>query len=148
MPCRVSRGKAANGRLAGYTLTEILIVLVVIGLISAVMMPQLMGQLGRSKARTAKLQAQSLAAAVETFSADTGRYPTNEEGLVALVQQPPSSEGWMGPYIRTAEQLRDPWGRPCVYFAPAEFGAGFRVGSLGSDAKEGGEGDARDILVG
>lgn len=130
----------------GYTLTEMLVVLVIIGLISAVVVPQTLGQMDRAKARTAKLQLQNIASALEFFAGDVGRYPTAAEGLVALVRQPADAPDWRGPYIKDETLVKDPWGRPCVY-EPGADGAGFRLSSLGSDGKPGGQGTAKDIFI-
>lgn len=128
----------------GYTLTEMLVVVAIIGLISAVVIPQTIGQLGKAQNRTSKLQAQSVASAVEQFQADTGRLPTEEEGLQVLVTRPTGLDSWTGPYIRTQAQLKDSWGRPFIY---KPEGSGFTIGSLGADGKPGGEGADRDISV-
>jgi len=130
----------------GYTLTEMLVVLVIIGLISAVVVPQTLGQMDRAKARTAKLQLQNIASALEFFAGDVGRYPTTAEGLGALVKPPADAPDWRGPYLREVALVKDPWGRACIY-EPGEEGASFRVGSLGSDGKPGGEGAAKDIFI-
>ena len=130
--------------IAGYTLTEMLVVVAIIGLISAVVIPQTIGQLGKAQNRTSKLQAQSVAAAMEQFQADNGRLPTEGEGLKALVVRPEGLDSWAGPYIRTEAQLKDSWGKPFTY---KQDGSGFTIGSLGADGKPGGEGADRDISV-
>lgn len=130
---------------AGYTLTEMLVVVAIIGLISAVVIPQVMGQMGKAQSRAAKLKAQTVAAAVELYSGDVGHFPTKEEGLIALVQQPGGLDSWTGPYLRTKDELLDPWGQPFVYTVGE--GGGFSVSTLGADKKPGGEGADRDILV-
>lgn len=131
-------------RLRGYTLTEMLVVIAIIGLISAVVIPQTIGQLGKAQSRAAKLQAQSLSAAVEVFSGDNGHPPTTEEGLQALMVRPASAENWNGPYIHSKDQLKDPWGHPYRY---AANGSGFTISTLGADNKAGGDGADRDISV-
>ena len=133
-----------SSRLRGYTLTEMLVVIAIIGLISAVVIPQTIGQLGKAQSRAAKLQAQSLAAAVEVFSGDNGRLPTDEEGLQVLVVRPTSADNWNGPYIHSKAQLRDPWGHPYRYVAS---GSAFTISTLGADNKAGGDGADRDISV-
>ena len=130
--------------MSGYTLTEMLVVVAIIGLISAVVIPQTIGQLGKAQNRTAKLQAQSVAAAVELFQGDNGRLPTEEEGLGVLVTRPAGLDSWTGPYIRTQAQLKDSWGRPGIYKQDAN---GCTISSLGADGKPGGEGADRDISV-
>ncbi|WP_245863702.1 type II secretion system major pseudopilin GspG [Caulobacter mirabilis] len=128
----------------GYTLTEMLVVIGIIGLIAAVLTPTLIGQLGRARAKSAQLQVEMIASQVEMFRSDTSRYPTAQEGLQALVAEPADAEGWTGPYMRDARSLKDPWGRPLEY-APTADGLSFAVRSLGSDGKKGGSGAARDL---
>ena len=147
MPLRPSmrkRHRATFYRWPGYTLTEMLVVIAIIGLISAVVIPQTIGQLGKAQSRAARLQAQSLAAAVELFSGDNGGFPTDEEGLQALIAQPAGVETWNGPYIHSKDQLKDPWGRPFHYAVTA---GGFTISTLGADNKPGGDGADRDISV-
>ena len=128
----------------GYTLTEMLVVISIIGLIAAVLTPTLMGQLGRAKAKAAQLQLDSLAAAVELYHSDVGHYPTKDQGLTALIKEPPSVEGWTGPYTRDPKSLVDPWGRPILYVVSADD-ARFSVQSLGADGKPGGSSVDRDL---
>lgn len=135
------RGKSG---FVGYTLTEMLVVIAIIGLIAAVVIPQTIGQLGKAQSRAAKLQVQSIASALELFQGDNGRYPTAQEGLGALVSQPSSLENWNGPYLHSKDQLKDPWGRPYRY---AVNGQNVSVGTLGADNKEGGDGADKDITV-
>ncbi|MDO9337708.1 MAG: type II secretion system major pseudopilin GspG [Caulobacter sp.] len=130
---------------AGYTLTEMLVVVAIIGLISAVVIPQTIGQMGKAQSRAAKLKAQTVAAAVELYSGDTGRFPTREEGLNALIERPGGLDSWTGPYLRNKDQILDPWGQPFLYTV-GEGGA-FSVSTLGADKKPGGEGADRDISV-
>jgi general secretion pathway protein G len=121
----------------GYTLTEMLVVIGIICLIAAVLTPSLMGQLGRVRVKTAQLQVQTVAAAIEAFHSDVGRYPTQQEGLNALVQEPSSVDGWTGPYVRDAKSLLDPWNRPLVYSVDSDSQT-FYVQSSGADGKSGG----------
>ena len=110
--------KSHRGRLsrdAGYTLTEMLVVLGIIALIAAVLTPGILGQLGRARAKSAQMQLETVAAAVETFRSDVGRYPTTAEGLNALVSQPGGVDGWSGPYIKGSKLLQDPWGHAITY---------------------------------
>jgi len=132
------------GRDDGYTLTEILVVMAIIGLIAAVLTPNLMGQLGRSRAKAAQVQVESVAAAVEMFRSDVGRYPAQSEGLQALIAQPADSEGWTGPYVRNDRTLRDPWGT-AIEYRRSEDGRTFVVTSLGADGQAGGDGLNRDL---
>lgn len=130
----------------GYTLTEMLVVLAIIGLLAAVLTPVVAGQLGRARAKAAKLHVETVATSLESFRADVGRYPTIAEGLKALVVQPPDTDGWLGPYLRNEKSLDDPWGHPLVYETPE--GAEPVVISRGSDGRPGGSGTAADIVAG
>jgi general secretion pathway protein G len=136
--------RGAKSRLRGYTLTEMLVVIAIIGVIAAVVIPQTIGQLGKAQSRAAKLQVQSLAAAVELFQGDNGRYPNDQEGLKALLVRPAGLDNWNGPYIHAKEQLSDPWGHPYRY---AVGPTTVSISTLGADNKPGGEGADRDITV-
>lgn len=131
---------------AGYTLTEILVVMAIIGLIAAILTPNLMGQLGRARAKSAKLQLDSIAAGVEMFRSDVGRYPTEAEGLRALITQPGDVDGWTGPYIKDGKVLDDPWGNDLEYKSE-QAGRSFVVKSLGADGRADGTGLDRDITA-
>lgn len=136
--------RALAGRSDGYTLTEMLVVIGIICLIAAVLTPGVMGQLSRARARAAQLQLDTVATAVEQFRSDVGRYPTQQEGLSALVKEPAGIEGWTGPYLKDSKSLNDPWGRSIGYAVDSE-GQDFFVQSLGADGKPGGSGQNRDL---
>jgi general secretion pathway protein G len=121
-----------------------LVVIAIIALIAAVLTPQLLGQLSRARAKTAQLQLDTVASAVELFRTDVGRYPSQGEGLNALLQDPGNAEGWTGPYLKDGKITRDPWNRPINYQLDATADR-FTVTSLGSDGKEGGVSGARDL---
>jgi general secretion pathway protein G len=121
-----------------------LVVIGIIALIAAVLTPNLLGQLGRSRAKAAQLQLDTTAAAVEVFRTDVGRYPTQTEGLKALIAEPPSLSGWSGPYLRDSKSLADPWNDPLTYQLAGD-GRSFVVSSLGADGKTGGAGLDRDL---
>jgi len=125
----------------GYTLTEMLVVIVIIALIAAVLTPSLLGQLGRARAKTAVLQLDTTTTSLDMFKDDVGRFPTQQEGLKALVADP-GIEGWLGPYLKSDKSLNDPWGHPIVY---AVSDQGVSVTILGADGKPGGEGVDKDI---
>lgn len=133
-------------RLEGYTLTEMLVVIAIIGLLAAVLAPNLIGNMGRAKARSARLQLETVSAGLEMHLADVGRYPTAEEGLDGLLTSPTDLLGWTGPYVRDGSLLRDPWGRPLTY-SPGEDALSYRVTSLGADGVAGGSGVDADIVV-
>ena len=128
---------------AGYTLTEMLVVIAIIGVIAAVLTPNLMNQLSRARAKSAQLQLDTVAANIEMFRADVGRYPTGQEGLKALITEPQEAEGWTGPYLRGLKDLRDPWGEAIAYEVSSDNR--FRVISLGADRKPGGQATKRDL---
>lgn len=128
---------------AGYTLTEMLVVIGIICLIAAVLTPAVMGQMGRARVKAAELQLETLSSAVEAFQSDVGRLPTQREGLTALIREPGGVEGWAGPYARSTS-LKDPWGRPVMYSVDVG-GQTFLVQSLGADGKVGGSGRDRDL---
>jgi len=121
-----------------------LVVIGIICLIAAVLTPGLMGQLGRARVKAAELQLQTVASAVELFKSDVGRYPTEQEGLTALVTEPAGLQGWTGPYLKDSKALLDPWNRPLLYTVDPS-GQSFVVQSLGADGKPGGSGVNRDL---
>jgi general secretion pathway protein G len=130
----------------GYTLTEILVVMGIIGLIAALLTPGLVGQLGRARAKSAQMQLESIASAVETFHSDVNRYPTTAEGLKALLIEPENAEGWTGPYVKNTKLLKDPWGREIEYKADSA-GRLFELKSLGRDGASGGAGLDKDLVA-
>lgn len=130
---------------AGYTLTEMLVVLVIIGLLSAIIVPQTLGQMDRAKARSARLKLESVASALEMYSADLARYPSQQEGLDGLVAPPEGASDWTGPYLSDKSLLIDPWGNPILYEAPPAPGQKYVLISRGSDGANGGEGFRRDV---
>lgn len=130
---------------AGYTLTELLVVIVVLAMIAAAVTPQVMGRFNSAKTRTAQLHANTLSAALDDFFIDVGRYPTSEEGIAALLESPPNVDGWIGPYVRSERSLVDPWGRRYILVPPAAPNTPPAVASLGADGAEGGEGADADI---
>jgi general secretion pathway protein G len=134
------------GREAGFTLVELLVVLVILVLIASIVGPRVIGYLGSSRAKAANVQIESLITALDLFRLDVGRYPTAAEGLEALVKPPGGIKGWTGPYLAKPELPTDPWGRPYVYESGGEgSSAGFRIKSYGGDGKEGGTGEDADI---
>ena len=128
---------------AGFTLLELLVVLVILGLLASFVGPRYFDQLGRSNAKVARAQIDALEKALEHYRLDTGRYPTNEQGLVALTEKPADETRWAGPYLKKAVPA-DPWGRAYAYRVAAGPN-GFEILSLGADGKPGGEGENADI---
>jgi len=128
----------------GYTLVEILVVITIIGLLMALVGPRVLNYLTESKVKTARIQIQSFASALDLFYLDAGRYPTSAEGLAVLVRPTTGITAWNGPYLKGGTVPNDPWGKPYQYRSPGEHGA-YDVVSLGSDGQEGGTGTAADI---
>ncbi len=128
----------------GYSLLELLVVLAILGLIIAIAAPRLIGYFEASKAKTAKIQISNLATALDLYYLSNGSYPTEEQGLRALVERPESAAAWDGPYLNRAEGIVDPWGRPYLYKQPGVHSK-FDIASLGADGKEGGTGEDADM---
>ncbi|ERI51686.1 type II secretion system protein GspG [Pseudomonas sp. AOB-7] len=135
---------AHRRRPAGFTLLEILVVLVILGLMASLVGPQLFKQLGGSKTRAAQLQIQELSAALDLYRLELGGYPSTEQGLEALISKPRNVENWNGPYLKKNVIRMDPWGNPYQYRAPGQNGE-FDLWSLGADKREGGDGENRDV---
>jgi general secretion pathway protein G len=123
-----------------------LVVLAIIAVIAAVLTPSLLGQLGRARAKSAQMQLDSVAAAVEIFRSDVNRYPTTAEGLTVLLTEPTGVDGWTGPYLKSAKMLQDPWGRNIQYQLSTD-GLTFTVTSLGRDGATGGTGLDKDLTA-
>ena len=140
------RQRAFRQRLAqqGFTLVEMLVVITIIALIMALVGPRVLNFLGESKAKAAKIQIQSLASALDLYALDTGRYPSNSEGLEALMQRPGGVSSWSGPYLKGDVVPKDPWGHQYVYRSPGQRGS-YDILSYGADGQEGGTGAAADI---
>jgi len=128
---------------AGFTLIELIVVVIIIGLLAGLVVPQYMKQEERATAKTAKAQIELFGTALDTFRLDVGRYPTSQEGLAALMQKPGSADRWDGPYLKK-DLPPDPWGKPYVYTSPGEHGP-YDIISYGADGAPGGDGNNRDI---
>ncbi|HEB94881.1 MAG TPA: type II secretion system protein GspG [Sedimenticola thiotaurini] len=131
-------------RQRGFTLIELLVVLVILGLLAGLVGPRVVGYLSRGKADTARLQVEQIAAALDLYLLDMGRYPSQREGLAALVEPPEGAGNWRGPYLRKRKLPVDPWGREYHYRYPGKEGD-YDLFSLGADDTEGGEGENADI---
>jgi len=129
---------------SGFTLLELLVVILIIGLLTGIIGPRLMGQIGRSEVTTARAQIAALDKAVEAYRLDMGQYPSKEQGLRALVSPSTTPDRWRGPYLKGAVPL-DPWGSPYQYRMPGGGGRDFDIVSLGRDKASGGSGDDADI---
>lgn len=128
----------------GFTLLELLVVILIIGMLTGIVAPRLMGQIGRSERTVARGQIDALDKGLESFRLDMGRYPTNSEGLQALTQAPAGDARWRGPYLKGSVPL-DPWGSAYQYRSPGSAGRDFDLVSLGRDRAVGGSGDDADI---
>jgi general secretion pathway protein G len=128
----------------GFTLIEMLVVITIIGLIMALVGPRVLGYLGESRIKAAKIQILSFSSAMDLFYLDAGRYPTNAEGLIALVRPVSGVAAWNGPYLKGGALPNDPWGHPYVYKLGGEHSA-YEIISLGPEGKEGGTGTAAVI---
>jgi general secretion pathway protein G len=129
---------------AGFTLVELLVVLVILVLLASLVAPRVIGYLGSSRTKAAKVQIQSLSTALELYKVDIGRYPSTTEGLKALVEAPPGIASWNGPYLTKKDVPTDPWGRAYGYRSPGQHGP-FDISSLGADNQQGGTGENEDI---
>ncbi|MEM6626135.1 MAG: type II secretion system major pseudopilin GspG [Pseudomonadota bacterium] len=134
-----------NEKQSGYTITELLVVLTILGLIAAAISPQVIGRLDSSKVRAARLQLETISASFDSFFIDVGRYPTAEEGVDALLIEPANAPGWAGPYVRSIRNITDPWGEKYLYQITNDGRT--RILTLGSDKSEGGENSAADIQI-
>jgi general secretion pathway protein G len=128
----------------GFTLVELLVVVLIVGLLTGIVAPRLLGHIGRSEATAAKGQIDAFSKAVQAYRIDMGRLPAPTEGLQALVVKPGNEPRWRGPYIN-GEIPNDPWGMPYQYRAPGEQGRDYQIVSFGRDRVAGGDGDDADI---
>ncbi len=127
----------------GFTLLELLVVMVIIGLLAGYVGPKYFSQIGKSEVKAARAQIDALGKAIDQFRLDVGRYPTTEEGLAILISKPVNLPKWDGPYL-TKNVPVDPWGNPYVYKAPGTHGD-YDLISYGKDGRTGGDGENADI---
>jgi general secretion pathway protein G len=145
MNCRFDESKmkiSENDR--GFTLIELMVVIVILGLLAALVAPKMFGKVGQAKQKAAKAQIELFGTALDAFRLDVGRYPTTSEGLQALRTRPSGVEKWNGHYLSKEIPL-DPWGYPYNYVSPGSNGE-YDLYSLGADNGEGGEGEKMDIV--
>jgi general secretion pathway protein G len=146
-PERIAR-PAHLPRQRGFTLIEIMVVMVIIAMLAALVGPRVMNALGGSKVKATRIQIENLANAIDTFHLDVGRYPTQQEGLQTLVANPADKpiNNWRGPYLKKLKVPTDEWGNPFLYTVPSKRpGVPYELVSLGADGKPGGTGDDTDL---
>lgn len=129
--------------LRGFTLLELLVVIVIIGLLAGYVAPRYFGQVGKSEVNVARAQIESFSKALSQYRLDVGRYPSTEQGLGALVTKPANEPKWQGPYLAKSVPL-DPWGKAYQYKAPGEHGE-YDLWSYGKDGQSGGSGENADV---
>jgi len=139
------RGAGRPAPAAGFTLLEVMVVLVILGIVAAIFAgPQVFQLLGGAKTEAAQIQIEKVGTALDFFRLQVGRYPSEEEGLQALVERPAGVSGWSGPYLKSVEQITDPWGRMFLYRQPGQ-NAEYDLFSRGADNADGGEGEDQDV---
>lgn len=129
-------------REAGFTMIELLVVMVILGLLAALVAPNFFGQASKARVKTAKLQIANISTALDALALDTGRYPSGQEGLRALLDQPSGMDMWDGPYLKKLP--KDPWNHDYVYRGP-QGSSDYEIVSYGADGSPGGDGDNADI---
>jgi general secretion pathway protein G len=134
---------------AGFTLIEMLVVIIVIGLLAGLVGPRILGRVSEAKTATARTQIELIGLALDNYRLDNGGYPTTEQGLAALQEKPtrePVANNWRGPYLKKAIP-NDPWGKPYGYASPGQQNPGtYDLWTFGRDGQAGGEGDDEDVL--
>jgi general secretion pathway protein G len=143
---RAARRRASSSPRRGFTLLELLVVILIIGLLTGIIAPRFMSQISRSETTTARAQMDAFRKAIEAFRIDNGRYPTTAEGLDVLVVAPAGATRWNGPYLQGAIPL-DPWGTKYQYQSPGPNGRDYEILSYGRDRAPGGTGDDADISL-
>ncbi len=131
--------------MGGFTLVEILVVMVILGMLFGLVGPRVINYLSRAKTDVTRIQLENIATALDLYRLDVGRYPSQEEGLGALVAGPAGVERWRGPYLKDKAMPLDPWDRDYIYAIPGSHDGSFDLSSLGSDGAEGGDEEAADI---
>jgi general secretion pathway protein G len=132
-------------RQSGFTLLELLVVMVIIGLLVGYVGPRYFSQIGKSEIKAARAQINALEKALDLYRLDTGHYPASEAGLNALSEQPANETRWAGPYL-SKDIPPDPWGNAYLYRIPGANGTEYDLYSFGNDGKAGGSGEAADIF--
>jgi len=141
----IKNEKKRKHQAKGFTLIELLVVLTILGLIVGLVGPQIMKHLGTAKSDTARLQIEDLGSALDMLYLEIGRYPTTDEGLEALIQNPADLDNWNGPYLKKKKIPKDPWGNSYQYQSPGQNGP-YDLYTFGADNAPGGEKENHDIL--
>ncbi len=128
----------------GFTLIELMVVMIILGLLAALVAPKMFGRVGQAKQKAAYAQIELLGTALDSFRLDVGLYPTTSEGLQSLLTAPSGVESWNGPYLKKEEVPLDPWGNPYHYDSPGSHGD-YDLYSYGRDNAAGGDGEDTDI---
>jgi len=137
-------GRQGRRSAGGFTLLELLVVMVIIGLLAGIVAPQYFAQIGKSNSKVARAQIESFGQALDQYRLDVGHYPTSEQGLLALRAAPQQVARWQGPYLKR-DVPEDPWGRAYVYRRPGQHGD-YDLVSLGADGQPGGDGENADVV--
>jgi general secretion pathway protein G len=139
--------KRLSNKQRGFTLIELMIVLVILGLIMGIVGPQAMKYLGKGKVQSTKVQIENLSAALDMYRLEVGSYPTSADGLKALVTQPSNARGWNGPYLKKGEVPKDGWNNEYQYKRPGSNNHPYDLSSFGGDGVAGGEGEDADLSL-
>ncbi|MBK8742494.1 MAG: type II secretion system major pseudopilin GspG [Betaproteobacteria bacterium] len=129
----------------GFSLLELLVVLLLLGAFAGIFAPKIFGQAEKAKQKAAKLEIDQIGQALDLYKLEIGRYPTSQEGLAALMTAPSGASNWNGPYLKRNAVPKDPWSNEYRYVSPGDQNRPYDIISLGSDGKEGGDGDGKDI---
>jgi general secretion pathway protein G len=137
--------RSSSQRERGFSLLELLAVLVILGILAGVFAPKFLGQAESAKRKAAKLEIDQIGQSLDLYKLEIGKYPTSQEGLAALVTAPSGTTNWNGPYLKKTTVPKDPWGNEYKYVSPGDQNRPYDIVSFGSDGKEGGDGDGKDI---
>jgi general secretion pathway protein G len=137
---------ARHGVRRGFTIIEVIVIVVILGVLAAVIAPRLLSRIGGAKQSTAAMNASSLAGQLHGMAADMGKMPEAGASIMILWENPGEGSGWKGPYIQNADELKDPWGNLFILVIPGQKNVDFDVVSYGADGQPGGDGENADII--